>query len=86
MGSSPTPKTADVGTNKLEAATCSAQITASSGQGSSELLLVSVVSVRSSDGVAVVGTVAFTSSSDQDQLQKDFSAMSNSMLQTQAAG
>ena len=58
--SSPTPKTADVGTDKLKAATCSAQITASSGQGSSALLLVSVVSVRSSDGVTVVGTVAFT--------------------------
>jgi hypothetical protein len=81
-----TPKTADVGTDKLKAATCSAQVTASSGQGSSTLLLVTVVSVRSSDGVAVLGTVAFTSASDQEQLQKDFTAMSSSMLQTQAAG
>ena len=80
------PKDADVGADKLKAATCSAQITASSGQGSSELLLVTVVSVRSTDGVAVVGTVAFTASSDQDALQKDFSSMSNSMLETQAAG
>jgi hypothetical protein len=80
------PKTADVGSDKLKAATCSAQITASSGQGSSELLLVSVVSVRTSDGVTVVGTVAFTAASDQDQLQKDFTAMTNSMLQTQNAG
>jgi hypothetical protein len=80
------PKTADVGTDKLSAATCSAQVTASSGQGSSELLLVSVVSVRKSDGVTVVGTVAFTASSDQTQLQKDFTSMSNSMLETQAAG
>jgi hypothetical protein len=80
------PKKADVGSENLSAATCSAQITASSGQGSSELLLVSVVSVRSSDGVTVVGTVAFTSASEADQLQKDFTAMTNSMLQTQAAG
>ena len=80
------PKNADVGADKLKAATCSAEITASSGQGSSELLLVSVVSVRSTDGVTVVGTVAFTAASDQDALQKNFSSMSNSMLETQAAG
>ena len=80
------PKNADVDADELKAATCSAQVTASSGQGSTELLLVSVVSVRSTDGVAVVGTVAFTEASDQDALQKDFSSMSNSMLETQAAG
>ncbi len=80
------PKTADVGSSKLKAATCSAQITASSGQGSSDLLLVTVVSVRSSDGLAVLGTVAFTSASDADQLQKDFTAMTNSMLATQTGG
>ena len=80
------PKTADVGTDKLKAATCSAQITASSGQGSSDLLLVTVVSVRSSDGVTVLGTLAFTAGSDQDQLQKAFTSMSNTMLETQAAG
>ena len=80
------PKAADIGTNKLSAATCSAQITASSGQGSSELLLVSIVSVRESDGVTVVGTVAFTASSDQTQLQKDFGSMSTSMLSSQAKG
>ena len=80
------PKAAEVGADKLKAATCSAQVTASSGQGSTELLLVSVVSVRSTDGVTVVGTVAFTAASDQDALQKDFTSMSNSMLQSQAAG
>ena len=80
------PENTDVGADELKAATCSAQITASSGQGSTELLLVSVVSVRSTDGVAVVGTMAFTAASDQDALQKDFSAMSGSMLETQAAG
>lgn len=80
-----TPKASDVGTDKLRAATCTAQITASSGQGSSELLLVTVVSVRASDGVAVLGTVAFTAAANQDQLQKDYTAMTNSMLQTQAA-
>jgi len=81
-----TPKAADVGADKLKAATCSAQVTASSGQGSSELLLVTVVSVRSTDGVAVLGTVAFTASADEDQLQKDFGSMANSMLASQAAG
>lgn len=81
-----TPKTVDGGAEELQAATCSAQVTASSGQGSSELLLVTVVSVRSSDGLTVLGTVAFTASADEDQLQKDFSAMSNSMLTSQAAG
>ncbi|MGI3784683.1 MAG: hypothetical protein ACRYG2_28315 [Janthinobacterium lividum] len=80
------PKTADAGSDKLTAATCSAQITASSGQGSSDLRVVSVVSVRDSDGLAVLGTVAFTSASDQDQLQKDFTSMANSMLASQAAG
>lgn len=81
------PKTADVGSSKLKAATCSAQVTASSGQGSSSLLLVTVVSVRTSDGVTVLGTVAFTAAAaEDDQLQKDFSAMSSSMLKTQAAG
>ena len=50
------------------------------------LLLVSVVSVRVSDGVTVVGTVAFTKSADQDRLQDDFTSMTSSMLQTQAAG
>ena len=80
------PKDTDVGADKLKAATCTAQITASSGQGSTELLLVSLVSVRSTDGVAVVGTVAFTSAADEDALEKDFSSMTNSMLEKQAAG
>ncbi len=80
------PKTADVGTDKLSAASCSAKVTVSGGQGSSALLLVSIVSVRESDGVTVVGTVAFPSSTDQEALQKDFTSMSASMLETQAAG
>ncbi|MGI3781320.1 MAG: hypothetical protein ACRYG2_11155, partial [Janthinobacterium lividum] len=54
------PRTTDAGTDELEAATCSAQITASSGQGSSTLQLVTVVSVRSADGVTVLGTAAFS--------------------------
>jgi hypothetical protein len=81
-----TPKTTDTGSDKLTAAVCSASVTASSGQGSSDLLLVTVVSVRSSDGVAVLGTAAFTSASDEDQLEKDFTSMTNSMLRSQAAG
>lgn len=81
-----TPKTTDTGSDKLTAAVCSAQVTASSGQGSSDLLLVTVVSVRSSDGVVVLGTAAFTAAADEDQLEKDFTSMTNSMLKSQAAG
>jgi len=81
-----TPRTTDVGSGDLDAAVCSAEVTASSGQGSSDLLLVTLVSVRSGDGVAVLATVAFTSASDDDQVEKDFASMSSSMLQAQAAG
>jgi hypothetical protein len=79
-----TPRTTDVGSGDLDAAVCSAQVTASSGQGSSDLLLVTLVSVRSTDGVAVLATVAFTSASDEDQVEKDFTSMSSSMLRAQA--
>jgi hypothetical protein len=79
-------KPADLGTSKLKGATCAAAVTASSGQGSSDLLFVSIVSVRSSDGVTVISTVAFTAASDQDQLAKDFGAMSDTMVKSQAAG
>ena len=80
------PKSLDLGSDKLKGASCSAQVTVSSGQGSSTVLLVSVVSVRQSDGVTVVGTVYFTSSSEEDQLNKDFGSMVNSMLRTQVQG
>jgi hypothetical protein len=80
------PKTLDLGTSKLKGASCAAQVTVSSGQGSSTVLLVSVTSVRQSDGVTVLGTVYFTSSADETQLNKDFSSMVNSMLRTQVQG
>ena len=43
------------------------------------------MSIRT-DGVTVIGTVYFTEDADTDQLNKDFSAMVNSMLKGQVAG
>ena len=45
---------------------------------------VAVVSVRPSDGVTVIGTVVFNTSSVPSQLNQDVSAMVNSMLRDQA--
>ena len=80
------PKDADVGTTRLKAATCVAQVTVSGGQGTTKLYLFSLVSVRQSDGVTVIGTAYFTPDADTDQLNKDFTSMINSMLKSQAAG
>jgi predicted transcriptional regulator len=44
-----------------------------------------LVSIRT-DGLTVVGTAYFTADSDTQQLDKDYSAMVNSMLKGQAAG
>jgi hypothetical protein len=79
-------KDADVGTTRLEAATCVAQVTVTGGQGSMKLFLFSLASVRQSDGVTVIGTTYFTADADTDKLNKDFTSMINSMLRSQAAG
>jgi len=79
-------KDADVGTTRLKAATCVAQVTVSGGQGSTKLFLFSLVSVRQSDGVTIIGTTYFTPDTNTDQLDKDFTSMINSMLGSQAAG
>jgi len=80
------PKDVDVGTTRLKAATCVAQVTVSGGQGSTKLYLFSLVSVRQSDGVTVIGTTYFTPNANTDQLNKDFTSMLNSMLRSQASG
>jgi hypothetical protein len=80
------PKSVDLGTQKLKGASCQAQVTVSNGQGSATVLLVSVVSVRTTDGVTVIGSVSFGENADTDQLGKDFTAMVNSMLKGQASG
>jgi hypothetical protein len=80
------PKEVDLGTTKLSAGTCLAQITVSNGQGSTTVLLFSLVSVRTTDGLTVLGTASFAPNADADQLNKDFSAMVNSMLRGQANG
>jgi hypothetical protein len=78
-------KDASVGTNSLNAATCVAEVTVSGGQGTTKLYLFSLVSVRESDGVSVIGTAYFTPNADTEQLNKDFTSMVNSMLQSQVA-
>jgi hypothetical protein len=80
------PKDVDVGTTRLKAATCVAQVTVSGGQGTTKLYLFSLVSVRQSDGVTVIGTSYFTPNTDTDQLNKDFTSMIDSMLRSQASG
>ena len=79
-------KDADVGTTRLKAATCVAEVTVSGGQGTTKLYLFSLVSVRQSDGVTVIGTAYFTPNTQTDQLNKDFTSMINSMLKSQASG
>jgi hypothetical protein len=79
-------KDVDLGTTRLKGATCVAQVTVSGGQGTTKLFLFSLVSVRQSDGVTVLGTAYFTPDADTDQLNKDFTSMVNSMLRTQVAG
>jgi hypothetical protein len=79
-------KDVDLGTTRLKGASCVAQVTVSGGQGTTKLLLFSLVSVRQSDGVTVIGTAYFTPDADTGQLNKDFSSMVNSMLRTQVAG
>jgi len=79
-------KDADVGTTRLKEATCVAEVTVSGGQGTTKLYLFSLVSVRQSDGVTVIGTAYFTPNTETDQLNKDFTSMINSMLKSQASG
>jgi hypothetical protein len=79
-------KDANLGTSSLKAATCVAQVTVSGGQGTTKWYLFSLVSVRPSDGVTIIGTAYFTPSADTEQLNKDFTSMFNSMLESQVAG
>ena len=75
----------DLNTKKLDAATCLAQVTVANGGDSPNVLIFSLVSVRT-DGLTVVGSIYFTENSDIEQLNKDFAAMVNSMLKGQVAG
>ena len=79
------PKSVDLNTSKLEAASCLAQVTVANGGGSADVLIFSLVSIRT-DGLTVVGTVYFTQNADIPQINKDFAAMVNSMLRGQVAG
>ncbi len=77
------PKEADLGSAKVKGATCQAQVTVSSGQGSANIFLFTLVSVRQADGVTVLGTAYYDKSADADQLDKDITTMLNSMLRSQ---
>ncbi len=77
------PKDISLGSTKVKGATCTAQVTLSSGQGSANVFLFSLVSVRQSDGVTVLGTTYFPQNADSEKLAKDFETMMNSMLRTQ---
>jgi hypothetical protein len=79
------PETADLNSRNLKGATCTGSFTASNGSGSQDVVVFSLVSVRS-DGVTAIGTMYFSKGADGQQLNADFSTMMNSMLQDQAAG
>lgn len=79
------PKKVDLGTSKLKGATCAAQVTLTNGGDALTVYIYSLVSIRT-DGLTVVGSLYFTEDSDMKRLNKDFGAMVNSMLRTQAAG
>lgn len=71
--------------SKAKGATCQAELTLSSGQGTTTIDLFSLVSVRQSDGVTVIGTTYFKPGAYDDQLSKDFAAMTGSMVQSQTS-
>ena len=77
-------KTTDLGTSKLKGASGSMSGTSSSSQGSVDVSLYTVASVRTKDGVTVVGTIYLTTSSDTSAAGKDFDTMVNSMLAGQS--
>jgi hypothetical protein len=79
------PKSVDLGTKKLNAASCTAQVTIANGGNAIQVYIFSVVSVRT-DGLTVVGSLYFTDDSDTKQLDQDFGTMINSMLKGQVAG
>lgn len=77
----------DVGTDKVSAAHGLVAFTQSSGQGSGQIVFESIGSVRSADGVTVVGSLIYPPSSGSDsQLGTDYTDMVNSMLQSQVGG
>jgi hypothetical protein len=79
------PKTAELNSAKLKGATCAGRFTASNGSGSQDIFVFTLVSVRT-DGVTSLGTMYFRDGADSEQLNRDFTAMMNSMLRGQLAG
>ena len=77
------PETADVGSSKLTAAVCGATFTATSGDKTTQVLVSNMVSIRKSDGLAVIGTLLYVKDSDQ-QTKTDASEMMSSMITSQA--
>ena len=79
-------KKVSINSSKLKAASGAMQGTSSSGGGSTKVTLVTLASVRTADGVTVVGTILYGASADTDQVNDDFKTMVNSMLRSQADG
>jgi hypothetical protein len=69
----------------LKGATCQAQVTVTNGSGSGDVLIYSLVSIRT-DGLAVVGSIYYTKNADLSGVNKNFETMVNSMLKGQSAG
>ncbi|GAA2101201.1 hypothetical protein GCM10009841_16700 [Microlunatus panaciterrae] len=78
-------KARDLGNSKVKAAACSMMVTVATSQGSAQIQVTSLVSIRSADGLAVVGTVYFDKGSDLTQLNKDFASMVVSMVKGQVS-
>ena len=79
-------KTVSINTSKLKAAERRDAGHVLQRSGSTNVTLVTLASVRTADGVTVVGTIVYGSSSDTDQVNEDFKTMVNSMLRSQATG
>ncbi len=75
---------ADVGSDKLSAATCGATYTETSGDQSIQVFVSSLVSVRKSDGLTVVGTLLYVKNTDA-QTKTDAGTMLSSMLTSQVS-
>jgi hypothetical protein len=77
------PQAADVGSSKLTAAVCGATYTSTSGDQTTQVLVSNMVSIRKSDGLAVIGTLLWVKDTDQ-QTKTDASEMMSSMVTSQA--
>lgn len=76
------PESANVGSSKVSAAVCTATFTATSGDQTAQILVSNMVSVRKSDGLAVIGTLLWAKNTDE-QTKTDAGEMMSSMVTSQ---